>query len=83
MYNSIFTGVIWVQELLSGHVARFCEAFGMAIRGFVMNCANVAGFRVPCLTLAENVGVVLRICSPRDSHLPALFLRFGSRLVVS
>ena len=66
MYNSMFTGAVWVQELLNGHETRFYDAFGMARPVFLQLCYELhehCGLQSSkCLGLAEKVAIFLRIC---------------------
>ena len=72
MYDSIFTGAAWVQELLNGHETRFYEALGMAKPVFLQLCHELqedSGLQnSKYLGLAEKVAIFLRICRMGDSQ---------------
>ena len=72
MYNSIFTGAAWVQELLNGHDVRFYETLGMAKPVFVQLCHELqehSGLQNSRhLGLEEKVTIFLRMCRTGDSH---------------
>lgn len=58
------------------------EAFGLAkparSRSSGTDCTDIAGFRFPCLGLAERLAAFLRICPPRNSYLSVTTGVFGS-----
>ena len=72
MYDSIFTGAAWVQELLNGHATRFYDALGMGKPVFLQLCYELherCGLQSSKrLSLAEKVAIFLRICRTGSSQ---------------
>ena len=72
MYDSIFTGAAWVQELLSGHETWFYEALGMAKPVFSQLCHELqeySGLWNPKhLGLVEKIAIFLQICRTGGSQ---------------
>ena len=72
MYNSVFTGAAWIEELLNGHATRFYDALGMAKPVFLQLCCELrehCGLRSSKhLGLVEKVAIFLRICRTGGSH---------------
>ena len=72
MYDSIFTGAAWIEELLNGHPMRFYDALGMAKPVFQQLCYELqehCGLRSSkYLGLAEKVAIFLRVCRTGGLH---------------
>jgi len=90
MYDSIFTGAAWVQELLNGHETRFYDALGMAKPVFLQLCHELqehSGLQnSKHLGLAEKIAIFLWICrtggSQRETrewfqHAPGTISMYG------
>ena len=72
MYDSVFTGAAWIEELLHGHTMWFYDAFGMAKPVFIQLCHELqehCGLQSSKrLGLAEKLAIFLRVCRMRGSH---------------
>jgi hypothetical protein len=66
MYNSLFTGEAWLQEILNGHPGRFYDSLGLSKHAFqklVRELQIYAGLKSSRhVTKEEQVAIFLRLC---------------------
>ena len=75
IYDSVLTGIAWVQELLNAHEMRFYDALGMAKPVFLRLCHELeehSGLQnSKYLGLAEKVAIFLWVCRTGGSQRDA------------